>query len=69
MDCSPPAPLFMEISRQEHWSGLPFPTPGTEPVFLALADEFFTRGITWGTWETVLDRFIILFTQIIHFKK
>ena len=22
------APLFMEFSRQEYWSGLPFPTPG-----------------------------------------
>ena len=22
------APLSMEISRQEYWSGLPFPTPG-----------------------------------------
>ena len=21
-------PLFMEFSRQEYWSGLPFPTPG-----------------------------------------
>ena len=22
------APLSMEFARQEHWSGLPFPTPG-----------------------------------------
>ena len=22
------APLFMEFSRQEYWSGLPFPPPG-----------------------------------------
>ena len=22
------APLSMEFSRQEHWSGLPFPSPG-----------------------------------------
>ena len=22
------APLFMEFSRQEHWSGLPLPIPG-----------------------------------------
>ena len=22
------APLFMEFSRQEYWSGLPFPSPG-----------------------------------------
>ena len=28
MDCSPQAPLPMEFSREEYWSGLPFPTPG-----------------------------------------
>ena len=42
------APLSMEFSRQEYWSGLPFPppddlpNPGIEPVFPALADGFFT---------------------------
>ena len=25
------APLSMECSRQEYWSGLPFPTPGDVP--------------------------------------
>ena len=25
------APLSMEFSRQEYWSGLPFPTPGVFP--------------------------------------
>ena len=25
------APLFMERSRQEYWSGLPFPPPGDLP--------------------------------------
>ena len=35
------APLFMEVLRQEHWSGLPFPLPGDipdpgiNPMFLA----------------------------------
>ena len=28
MNCSPPAPLSLEFSRQEYWSGLPFPFPG-----------------------------------------
>ena len=45
------APLFMEFSRQEHWSMLPFPTPGDLPdlgleraslASPALADGFFT---------------------------
>ena len=31
MDCSLPAPLFMGFSRQEHWNGLPFPSPGDLP--------------------------------------
>ena len=36
------APLYMEFSKQEYWSGLLFPTPGdlpnpgAEPVSLAL---------------------------------
>ena len=29
MDCSLPGSLTMEFSRQEYWSGLPFPSPGT----------------------------------------
>ena len=28
MDCSPPSSSCMEFSRQEYWSGLPFPSPG-----------------------------------------
>ena len=31
MDCSLPVSLSMEFSRQEYWSGLPFPTPGDLP--------------------------------------
>ena len=42
------APLSMRFHRQEHWSGLPFPSlgglpyPGIKPVFHALAVGFFT---------------------------
>ena len=45
--------LSMEFSREEYWSGLPFPTPrdllnpGIEPVSLvspALVGGFFTTG-------------------------
>ena len=28
MDCNPQAPLSLGFSRQEYWSGLPFPSPG-----------------------------------------
>ena len=32
MDCSPPdSSLSMEFSRQEYWSGLPFPSPEDLP--------------------------------------
>ena len=49
------APLPMEFSRQENWSGVPFPTsgdlptPGIKPISLAspvFAGGFFTTGIT-----------------------
>ena len=47
------APLPMEFSRQEYWSGLPIPppgdlpNPGIEPVSLmspSLADRLFTTS-------------------------
>ena len=31
MDCSPPGSSIHGISRQEYWSGLPFPPPGDLP--------------------------------------
>ena len=48
MDCRSPAPLCTGFSRQEYWSGLPFPSPGDlpdsgiEPMSPALAGRFFT---------------------------
>ena len=50
------APLSMGFSKQEYWSGLPFPSPGdlpdpgTEPLSLvspALAGGFFTTSAIW----------------------
>ena len=47
------APLYMEFSRQEYWSGLLFPTPGDlpspemepeSPASPALAARFFTTA-------------------------
>ena len=31
MDCSLPGSFIHGISRQEYWSGLPFPSPGDLP--------------------------------------
>ena len=51
----PQAPLSTEFSRQEYWSGLPFPSPGDlpdpgiKPMSLmspALAGRFFTTSAT-----------------------
>ena len=45
------APLSMGFSRQEYWSGLPFPSsgdlpdPGIEPVSPVLAGRFFTTKL------------------------
>ena len=43
------APLSMGFSRQEDWSGLPFPPPGDLASLLspALAGGFFTTSATW----------------------
>ena len=51
--------LSMEFSRQEYWSGVPFPSPGDlpdpgiEPTSLAspaLAGRFFTTIATWEAY-------------------
>ena len=56
------APLFMGFSRQEHWSGLPFPSPGnhSHPGFKlaslkcpALPGGFFTTSTTWEALSKV----------------
>ena len=53
MDVARQAPLFVGFSRQEYWSGLPFPSPGdlpnpgmepVSPASPALAGGFFTTG-------------------------
>ena len=48
----------MKFSRQEYWSGVPFPTPGNlpdpgiEPASLALVGGFFTSSATWEAKRT-----------------
>ena len=67
-------PLSIELSRKEHWSGLPFPSPGdlpdpgiepASPVSLALVAGFFTTEPT----EKVLSakyllKYIYIFTYV-----
>ena len=46
--------LSLRFPRQEHWSGLPFPSPqdppdpGIEPMSCTLAGGFFYHWATWG---------------------
>ena len=63
------APLSMELSRQQYWSGLPFPTPGDllnpgiEPVFPAspaFAGGFFTTNATWEA-QCLCNALLVLF--------
>ena len=61
------ASLSVGFSRQEYWSGLPYPPPrdlpdpGTEPVSLkspVLAGRFFTTSTTWEA-QTLATRVIV----------
>ena len=74
------APLSVEFSMQEYWSGLPFPSPGnlpdpgTEPALFtsaASAGGFFTTSTTWEapfflTWKDVKSSKLVLFTDLIQ---
>ena len=59
------APLSMEFSRQEYWSGLPFPSPGHLPnsdwtqVF-CIEDRFFT---VW-TFSAPIYIYMYIYTYI-----
>ena len=63
--------LSIRFSRQEYWSGLPFPSPGAlpdpgiKPTSPALPGGFFTTIDSWeaprkpntlGTWHEILTR-------------
>ena len=58
------APLSMEFSRQEYWSGLPFPSPGDllnpriKPIPPPLADGFFTTKAPGKLSLTFRERLI-----------
>ena len=60
MDCNPScncqAPLSMEYSRREYWSGLLFPgdlpDSGMEPVSPALVSGFFATAVGTYNWYT-----------------
>ena len=51
------APLSMEFSRQDYWSGLPFPPPGglpdpgIKPKSPALSDRLFSTSTSWENYK------------------
>ena len=64
MDYSHQAPLSMEFSRQEYWSGLPgstprnLPNPGIEPMSLmspVMAGRFFTTSAMKVGWPDLTN--------------
>ena len=58
MDCVPP--VSMRFSRQERWSGSPYPPPGdgpdsgVRPKSPAMAGGFLTSGATGSSWHLVI---------------
>ena len=55
------APLSMEFSRQEYWSGLPgsaprnLPNPGIKPMSPAMAGRFVTTSATKVGWPDLTN--------------
>ena len=67
------APLSMEFSKQEYWSGLEDPSPGDlpnpriKPTTLsspALVGRFFTISTTWEAFS--LEALIVLSIEMAH---
>ena len=58
------APLSMESSRQEYWSGLPFPSPGdlpnpgTEPGSLVLQVDSLPLGLPWKPMSSLMAQWV-----------
>ena len=73
------APLSMEFSRKEYWSGLPLPTPGAFPdpgikptslVFLVsptLAGRFFNINATWEGPGLIISGFFFHWWKLKHY--
>ena len=47
------APLPMEVSKQDYWSVLPFPSPGMKPLSCASPAVTGRLFITGATWESL----------------
>ena len=65
-------PLSIELSRKEHWSGLPFPTPGdltnpgiepASPMSLVLVAGFFTTELPG---KALIAKYLLKYIYIIY---
>ena len=73
------APLSMEFSRKEYWSGLPLPTPGALPdpgikptslvslVSPTLAGRFFNISATWEGPGLIISGFFFHWWKLKHY--
>ena len=70
------APPSMEFSRQDYWSGVPFPSPGDLPdpgikpeslMSPALAGSFFTTSATWEAPQESL--LLLLLSRLSHVRR
>ena len=72
MDCSPPGALSVGFSRQEYWSGLPFPSPGDLPGSPAmqldsLPTEPLGKPENCLCWSKARESFVMLL-EILHWN-
>ena len=65
-------PLPMEFSREEYWTGLPFPSlgnlpnPGSKPTSLlspTIVGIFFTTSATWEAQAYIIGLKLLMFPQ------
>ena len=65
------APPSMGFSRQEYWSGLPFPTTSKKPAFFLLPSEPHTKGCAHHSeacaWLILPCDIVAVVTQRSHF--
>ena len=69
MNCSCQAPLSLEFSRQEYWSGLPFPSPGDLPDQESNPDLLHCRQILYHLSHQGNPSLIKGFTILFIFSK
>ena len=58
------APLSMGFSRQECWSGLPFPSPGSISLKIDLLKQISGRKVHVVSWNFLFNYVIILYVCI-----